>query len=513
MPANEFEKQVQQQLDNFQLNPSASVWQKVEEQIREKKRRRVIFFILLPVLLGLLGFSLYEFLYTGKKPASAEQPVAISKTKKSSIPTGQTEVPVPGKVNESVTPHTAQVPTDIATTKKEERTTQQKTFQIKKAVVVNNGTEFSETNAVVGKSSSQSPVVKNNSDAAGAQKDQDNSVVSTNSAATQSNKLVATDAPVMVIDTKSAGIQQTAPGEKQEDITAVGDKNIVSPKKDSSSLAENITPQDNKEETAAKKKKSSSKIKWGIDFSAGIASNNEGTLTLGHTAGAAFDLNYYNPGSVTGVGSSGPPNPPAFIIPPSPIKAGPAFKLGLVAEWKVSKRSSFSAGLQYAYSSQRIKIGTATDTAVVFQANANLMDSRALNVDKLYSGAQQNNYTNRYHFIQLPVEYHWRINPKKKLPLQWDAGASVGYLLSTHALVYDGALGGIYYEDKKAYNKVHFNLSTGLSFRFSTKNSGEWVIGPGLSFDMTRLVKNDAKQYLMFGGINAKLFFPKKKNN
>jgi len=37
---NEFEKQVQQKMEELQLVPSAPVWEKIEEQIRRKKDRR-----------------------------------------------------------------------------------------------------------------------------------------------------------------------------------------------------------------------------------------------------------------------------------------------------------------------------------------------------------------------------------------------------------------------------------------------------------------------------------------
>ena len=36
MPANEFEKQVQKKLGEFRLDPSASVWEKVEEEVRKQ---------------------------------------------------------------------------------------------------------------------------------------------------------------------------------------------------------------------------------------------------------------------------------------------------------------------------------------------------------------------------------------------------------------------------------------------------------------------------------------------
>src|SRR5258705_13211514 len=47
MPVNEFEKQVQDIMEDLKLPPSPPVWENIEEQIRKKKdRRRIIFWIL-----------------------------------------------------------------------------------------------------------------------------------------------------------------------------------------------------------------------------------------------------------------------------------------------------------------------------------------------------------------------------------------------------------------------------------------------------------------------------------
>jgi hypothetical protein len=40
MPVNEFEKQVQQKMDELQLRPSTEVWEEVEKRIRKEKKRR-----------------------------------------------------------------------------------------------------------------------------------------------------------------------------------------------------------------------------------------------------------------------------------------------------------------------------------------------------------------------------------------------------------------------------------------------------------------------------------------
>src|SRR5687768_892775 len=68
MPANEFEKNVQQKMEGFKLNPSGEVWQGVERRIRREKRRRGMFYLLL--LGGLLLGSGVTFLLLNNKNKS-----------------------------------------------------------------------------------------------------------------------------------------------------------------------------------------------------------------------------------------------------------------------------------------------------------------------------------------------------------------------------------------------------------------------------------------------------------
>ncbi len=58
MADHQFEQKVSQQLADFKLKPNAEVWQKVEEQLQEDKRRRR-WFIFLPVAALLVGGLLY----------------------------------------------------------------------------------------------------------------------------------------------------------------------------------------------------------------------------------------------------------------------------------------------------------------------------------------------------------------------------------------------------------------------------------------------------------------------
>ena len=40
MAANEFEKNVRKEMDEFKVQPSGEVWSKIEDRIRETKRKR-----------------------------------------------------------------------------------------------------------------------------------------------------------------------------------------------------------------------------------------------------------------------------------------------------------------------------------------------------------------------------------------------------------------------------------------------------------------------------------------
>src|SRR5687768_9069285 len=62
MPENNFEKKVQQRMDELKLQPAATVWENVFEKIRkEKKRRRFILWFFLFALLLLGGGGWWYF--------------------------------------------------------------------------------------------------------------------------------------------------------------------------------------------------------------------------------------------------------------------------------------------------------------------------------------------------------------------------------------------------------------------------------------------------------------------
>src|SRR5256714_2937056 len=100
----DFEKNVQQQMQELRFHPSDEVWKRVEAEIVPAKRRRPLLFFLIFIGL-LLGGGLY-FIFSnrpvGNRPYNASQvlkePVSRSPDNKSVIP-GTRKVPNENKIN------------------------------------------------------------------------------------------------------------------------------------------------------------------------------------------------------------------------------------------------------------------------------------------------------------------------------------------------------------------------------------------------------------------------------
>lgn len=94
MATNDFEKRVQQQMGDFKLRPSKEVWLIVEEKIRERRRRRLLFW-LLPFVVG-GGYLIYSQWPVPSTPMAAQETKASpgTETKINSAPVTTPESPV-----------------------------------------------------------------------------------------------------------------------------------------------------------------------------------------------------------------------------------------------------------------------------------------------------------------------------------------------------------------------------------------------------------------------------------
>ena len=491
MQENEFEKRLQEEMDEFRLRPSEVVWNKIEDELKKKKRRRVVFFMFLLAGLSLIGYSGYVLFTPGKENRTAKD-VAITNTTEPNSP--RTE-PTDNDSQKSI-------PNDQKTIAKQKQAKDQQ--QILVPAEIKTGTKVGEPNTGK-KSRSNKPPAELQTTELAKKKEQppsENSI-------TRDEKIIAhsndKDNKTLIEPATIAPAELAEKNIKAEEELTAEKKQVDAAKSDSAIAAIEIKEQSPAVDQLNAKKKSSSAVKWGLDLSVGVSQISNKAFSFSGVSQSA-DALYISQSNGTGGNTGGNLN---SYRAPSDVLRGIAFKTGIVGEMNLSKRSSVSAGLGYAYYSNNIKTGSPKDSSFVLRT----MTAQSVALDSYYQGSQVMEYTNHYHFIQLPIYYQLQLNKGVKVPIIWSIGVAPAYLFSTNALIYDTARGGIYYKNNDAFNKFHFNLNTGLSFRFGKANKLQWSVGPELSMDMTGLMKDaDQKRYFMYGGITGRVYF-KKKNN
>ncbi len=496
MQENEFEKRLQEEMSGFRVRPSEVVWNKIEDELRKKKRRKVVFYLFLLAGLSLVGYSGY-ILFTPQKQILAKEDIAtISKNKENQ--------------NSS--------PTDDA---KKTNPADEISEQQKQSISAENNPrpENESPNIDDGKGAQPVPKLDDNSELL-------NSSTKIISQASKNNKPTAGNKTRALQNEKDtyrnveiAAIPAAdAPERKIEANEQLSlEKKKISAPSTGSLLAAIKKPEQKSAGEPQSTKKTKSPIRWALEFSGGLSqlSNKTFSFTGVNQQADAFYVN--TPGSNTGGNTGGNTGSFTTYYSPSEVVRGVAFRGAVIGELSISKRSSVSAGLGYAYYSTEIKTGGYKDSSFILRN----MSAQSVNLDAFYQGSQTMDYTNKYHFLQVPINYQLQLNKGVKVPIVWNIGVSPAYLFSTNALVYDTASGGIYYKNKDAFNKFHFNLNTGIAFRVGKPNKLQWSIGPEVSMDMTGLAKDSEranassisgsqKRYFIYGGLTGRVYLKKK---
>jgi hypothetical protein len=472
MAANEFEKNVKKAMDEFKLHPSEAVWQKVEERIQEKKkRRRILFFFIFSLVgLALAGYGIYNFSSKQITHQDTNKSENFSVTKNNSIKS----TPVPHHESIAIIKHDCvekntrhQGPGEFVTQKK-------KTSKENNNVLFARGRNFTAVDAPEKRNKEAEKII----------------IEKTNQIKTVEN-ISLTKLPQFLKD-----------GSNQKNVAGYTEKatmlNIIA---DTIS----INNPDNKtgQETGVAKKeknKAAQKLKWGINVSMGSSTITEDRFSL-KSSYVQADRIY----------SSANPFPGGSLnrYPPSTNKSAFAFKAGMGLKKDISRRSHVSIGLQYAYVGDRIKTAIIQNNIVWANTGANTGANNFTGQSSYYSAIPQKTYTDRFHFIELPIFYDWRVTNNTNHFLSLGAGISPAWLIATNGLVYDTAAGGIYFHNKSSFTRTHINLMAGLSYHFD--KGFEWSIGPQFYFDASKLIKNDfdKRKYFLYSGIDARIFIGK----
>lgn len=523
MPENEFEKQVQHKMDEFRLRPSAPVWEKIKDDLNERKRRRFFFMISLLAAASLFGWMGYNYFFANNTNTIKDNQTETAAIKNNTTQSVNEDKPFNNQdtgtqlkhdsspVNESVgagskevagkTNNTKELSTDFTGDKS---TSSETVFTLKKQKQQDNKSRFYKQkiakdvdDKIVSKTTeekSSNPISKEGSNTE--ETEQENvkadretighNIVTNNAGITPANFAKKDESPVQLEDFDAISFSANISGNTSPVVTIPA-------------IAANAVPG------------FSHKIKWGISVSAGASSRAKEPFDFFSSASAEkalFDAAPpFQQGNITGG---------VLVLPPSDVKPGLAFKAGFIVEKSVSKKITVSSGLQYAYSSDRIRVGKSITAS-----------SGSLFADRSYYSAltsqnatafpgnptpEMTTYTNKYHFIELPVQLQYSINKKWKNPLIWNAGVAVSRLIASDALLYNVAYGGVYYDAKNDIRRTQFNVSTGFAFRF-TVNKLQWSLGPQVSINTSKLFNNayDNNVHPVYGGLNARLIFPGRK--
>jgi Outer membrane protein beta-barrel domain len=473
MDENKFEKEVREKMDQLGFDPSDAVWANVDKEInKDKKRRRPIFWLVFPLILVLMVGGYY---------------VIDKNQDKQSTSKAETDIDERNKKNEGV----KKLKDGLADDKAQHysaQTRKAREYKIpgKPINLYDQHTRHPFSDQRAGEPTDLKPVKRKEITSNGA----------TNSGILESEAEQFSDADK---DNTVSGGNNRKSESKTEPNTAERTGVDSSDGKRLNKVVENRDSVSDKKSDKDKNQKVKSSS-WKIGFAGNAGFSNISQSLFKGVYGSNFSN---NPGSVTGA----PTGVPAAGTP-SKFNAGFSFGLGVFVERRLSKRISFSAGIYYHYYSAKIRTGDFADSsAFVYSAPASGQGSV---VNGYYRNGDSHEYTNNYHFVELPVNLNLQLNKSPRTPVIWEAGMSLSYLVGSNALHFD-PYGNVYFENNQLINKTQLNGVTAIMVGFHL-NHNELQLGPQLQYGLTGLLKSGESysQHLFYYGLRLSIIPGKK---
>ncbi len=481
MPDREFEKSIQRKANELRLKPSPEVWERVASQLDEKDRRKGFAWIWLAAAMIAGGLALWfinpTFFNESAKPSISQTTGTSSRNNENANESNST-------LSETPSLRPSANPNANSTSANELDATQAATID---ALI---GQAEKPNHKRTGKT--ETPASLNVQGYAGTRP----------SARSQSN-LSSAEASASTIQVTGL---EVIPSQNNQELILTGKMPRLSNALPSRGI---ITPYDKLQgdtrlsndllavnEVPIKKSQG-----WDLAMQVGGGS---GSLRDGLSH--PYNMRYETMAGGISLMPSGPGTNAALDPKPSSVRSGPSFQANVGLSRALGKRTSFNTGLQYAYMSSRIEVGNKIDPSAM---NSNF---RLLNISAstAYTGVGNNGkaYYNAYHYLQIPLEIGWALDPKKKL--SWNNGVVFGYLISTDALHYDQSAGA-YYQNNDLVNKFQTGIQTSLNYNLLSTGTGALAIGPFFNYQLKNIDKTADGKRLMTVGLNARFIFGKPK--
>jgi hypothetical protein len=457
MPENEFEKKVQQRMEELKFTPSGEVWKEVEYRIRkEKKKRR--FFFWLPLLFLVLGGGITAAIWLTH---NNENRIAESK-----METNKSQPNLPSVQKRTV-----------------EKKQSSRDIPEKIIIPEKNGESSSQKNPVYQK---KSLVYENSSIEKNKQSSKKENIASVESIKKESGDV---ELDKTEITDKTNQTQQFNHQRDSIVTTEIGaEKNNEELQKQSAGIIkDSVVNTTIEKKHAIHLNKKSKKWQWGIMLEKG-KSQIADRFKLFNNSSYADNL-YASQNSA----SASP------VYNPSSIRPSGSFALAIFVKHVISSRLDINAGLSYLYLSTKMRVGSRVDSAVSFSNSV----SSYFTADNFYRASNSNlSYTNRYHFLSLSAELSWKIINSRKMPVYWNNGFSYDRLLSSNALHFDRSLPG-YYKDSRLLTHNHFFLSTGFSIPVFKR----FTINPFAEYSLTPVLRNSDSLRTHFSNYGIRINF------
>ena len=456
MQASEFEKHIQNAMESFSLSPSDNVWEKVAEQIakKRKKRRFILWFLIIIVLLGA------SFLWMAESRKQQRKESANNYIERKDSKTNN------ATFNQIAKTKLVANDTNIITNR---------TFKIIGLPKYDADTYLHNVKQTKISSSTQMKLSKklpaNENEKSGPFKIEHNDSIDKISKQRLAQKLKAEYA---MFDPN-----QPVKELKVEDSVLAVNQLTAQVKPDSILFPKTNPP------------KKINKVKWDMGFNVcvGLSNNLASVNQAGNNENNSYDVSLSNsPGMEAGSKRL------------NFINSG-SLGLGVFMQKQLTEKFKLAIGLTYHFYQAKSKVGDKKDTRFSFYDSLLL---QSVSVNSFYNQGSLIAFSNKYHLLEIPISFSYKINSNNKHPIMISAGVSPGLLIASNAL-FENKYKRIYYEDKAQFNRLNLSVNTGVLYALKKGKHFKIEIGPMLQYQLNNLTKPNAttQQHLIFTGIKT----------
>lgn len=165
-------------------------------------------------------------------------------------------------------------------------------------------------------------------------------------------------------------------------------------------------------------------------------------------------------------------------------------EIGLSKNWILSKRWELAAGLSYRYLQNQQMTGLKKDSSYLISSQSN-SSNKAITVNNYYLPGSQNSMTNRAHWLMMPIQVRFNLNPSSKLNWLVYGGSNLSWNFASKWLIQDQA-NNMLYESRPLTNIIGIHAQIGIELR----NQKSQSLSLGWEKSMNSMSKlNQSKQY------------------